>query len=248
MERFTHLKLNMNIKLAHLLCLIPFLASAQFNLQQHYDLGRQIQTTTAEIFKVSNNNVTFAFMDINYDYRHFDKKGATDIWYELAWYQKLPLLGGQLNGTIQYNDGIYFLPADSSTLSSDVHSAWLGGISYPFQVGEYVIPVDLLLRQQEGDNNVTIQMTVVWFIPLNQRFTLLGNLDFWTNASGPVWSIQAEPQLLANFGNAGIGLEMEISRSFPGAWTTSKEYSDTSGNPREKDWWFIPTLFVKYTF
>ena len=238
----------MKLKLAHLLCLFPWLANAQFNLQQHYDLGRQIQTTTAEFFNVSNKNVTFAFMDINYDHRHFDKKGATDLWYELAWYHSIPLLDGKLNASIQYNDGIYFFPADSTTLYSAVHSAWLAGISYPFQIGEYVIPVDLLLRQQEGDNNLTYQITVIWFLSLNQRFTLLGNLDFWTNASGPTWSIQAEPQFLVNFGNAGIGLEMEISRAFPGAWTTSKEYFDAAGNPREKDWWFIPTLFIKYTF
>ncbi|MBC8400485.1 MAG: hypothetical protein H8E14_03255, partial [Candidatus Marinimicrobia bacterium] len=146
------------------------------------------------------------------------------------------------------NDGIYFLPSDSSTLFSAVHSAWLGGISYPFQIGEYIIPVDLLLRQQEGDNSLTFQITVIWFIPLNQHFTLLGNLDFWTNTIGPTWSIQAEPQLLVNFGQAGIGLEMEISHAFPGAWTTAKEYFDASGNPRDTDWWFIPTLFIKYTF
>ena len=238
----------MKSKLAPILLLIPIIALAQFNLQQHYDLGRDIQTTTTEFLNVNNNSVTFAFIDINYDHRHFDKKGATDIWYELAWYRKLPLPGGQLNGTIQYNDGIYFLPGDSATLFSAVHSAWLAGISYPFQVGEYVIPIDLLLRQQEGDNSLTFQITVIWFIPLSQRFTLLGNLDFWTNSSGPAWSIQAEPQLLINFGQAGIGLEMEISHAFSGAWTTSKEYFDAAGNPREKDWWFIPTLFIKYTF
>ena len=238
----------MKHKLSLTTFLVPILLTAQFNLQQHYDLGREIQTTTAEFFNVSSNSVTFAFMDINYDHRHFEKKGATDIWYELTWYHKLPLLNGQLNGTIQYNDGIYFLPGDSLNLFSAVHSAWLGGISYPFQIGEYVIPVDLLLRRQEGDNSLTFQITVIWFIPLIQRFTLLGNLDFWTNSTGPTWSIQAEPQLLVNFGQAGIGLEMEISRAFPGAWTTTKEYFDASGNPREKDWWFIPTLFIKYTF
>ncbi len=231
-----------------ILLLIPIIATAQFNLQQHYDLGRRIQTTTAEFFNESNNSVTFAFIDINYDHRHFDKKGATDMWYELAWYHSTPLLYGKLNASIQYNDGIYFLPGDSATLFSTVHSAWLVGVSYPFKIGEYVIPVDLLLRQQEGDNSLTFQITVIWFIPLSQRFTLLGNLDFWTNSTGPTWSIQAEPQLLVNFGQAGIGLEMEISHAFPGAWTASKEYFDTSGNPREKDWWLIPTLFIKYTF
>lgn len=238
----------MKSKHASILLLIPIMATAQFNLQQHYDLGREIQTTTAEFFNVSNNSVTFAFIDINYDHRHFDKKGATDIWYELAWYHKLPLPGGQLNGTIQYNDGLYFFPGDSISLGTAIQPVRLMGVSYPFQIGEYVIPVDLLLRQQEGDNSLTFQITVIWFISLNQRFSLLGNLDFWTNTTGPAWSIQAEPQLLVNFGQAGIGLEMEISHVFPGAWTTAKEYFDASGNPREKDWWFIPTLFIKYTF
>ncbi|MBC8402836.1 MAG: DUF5020 family protein [Candidatus Marinimicrobia bacterium] len=238
----------MKLKLSLTTFLVPILLTAQFNLQQHYDLGREIQTTTAEFFKECNNSVTFAFIDINYDQHHFEKKGATDIWYELAWYHKLPLSSGQLNGTIQYNDGLYFFPGDSISLRTAIQPAWLVGISYPFQIGEYVIPIDLLLRRQEGDNNLTFQITVIWFIPLSQRFTILGNLDFWTNSTGPIWSIQAEPQLLVNFGQASIGLEMEISRAFPGAWTTTKEYFDAFGNPREKDWWFIPTLFIKYTF
>ncbi len=238
----------MKLKLSLTTFLVPILLTAQFNLQQHYDLGRGIQTTTAEFFNASNNNITFAFIDINYDHRHFDKKGATDMWYELAWYHKLPLPGSKINATIQYNDGLYFLPGDSVSLETAIQSAWLAGVSYPIQIGKYIIPVDLLLRQQEGDDNLTMQITIIWFMPLNQRFTLLGYLDLWSNATGPAWSIQVEPQLLVNFGKASIGLELEISRAFPGAWTKNKEYFDASGNPRDTDWWLIPTLFAKYTF
>ncbi|MFH1853673.1 MAG: DUF5020 family protein [Candidatus Neomarinimicrobiota bacterium] len=226
----------------------PLLATAQFNLQQHYDIGRGIQTSTAEFFSATEKAVVFAFIDINYDTQHFTKSGATDIWYELAWYQPTPLLSGKLNASLQYNDGLYFFPLDSTLLGSAVQPAWLAGISYPFQLGEFVLPVDLLLRQQHGDDRLTFQATVVWFIPFNKRFTFTGFADIWTNATGPAVSLTTEPQLLVNHGRVSLGLEIEISRGFAGAWTADREYFSADGSPRDDEWWLIPTVFFKYTF
>lgn len=233
------------------LIILTILSSAlwgQFNIQQHYDLGRRIQTTKTEFFTADEQDVFFTFIDINYDSKHFDKAGATDIWYEAAYYRPTPLLDGKLNATVQYNDGIYFYPLDSTTLGNALEPVWLGGLSYPFRIGQFVLPVDLLVGKQSGSDQLTFQATAVWYLPLSARFTLAGFIDIWTNSDGPDISIMAEPQALVNFGQFSTGLEVEISRGFSGAWTDDKEYFTSTGSQRDEDWWFIPTLFLKYTF
>ncbi len=236
------------MKLINVTLLLGSLLFGQFNLQQHYDAGRQMWTSTAEFFSANEQDVLFTFIDINYDHTHFDKAGATDIWYEAAYYRPIPGLNGKLNATLQYNDGLYFHPIDSISIGTATAAAWLAGISYPLSIGTFVLPLDFLIRSQHGDDKLTFQLTGVWFLPLWQRFTLAGYIDVWTNACGPAVSLMAEPQAMVNFGQLSLGTELEISRGFSGAWTTGKEYFKADGSTRETDWWLIPTIFVKYTF
>lgn len=226
----------------------PFLLQGQFNLQQHLDLGRGIQTSTAEFFYTGQRAATYGFVDINYDHRHFTKKGATDIWYEVAHYQFTPLLDRKLNLTLQYNDGIYFQPRDTLSLRSHVQRAWLGGISYLLAFGKHRFPVDILIRRQEGDDRWTWQVTLVWFVPFGKRWVASGYVDIWNQAGSSVIALNSEPQVYANFGQFSAGCEVEIDRGFAGAWTREESYFTAAGEPRDSRFWLIPTLFIRYTF
>ncbi len=225
---------------------IPTLLPAQFNLQQHYDLRRQIQTTTAEYFKAGEKEVVFAFIDINADRQHFDKTGATDAWYELAWYR--PLLAGPFNYTVQYNDGIYFSPGDDGNLASPLAAAWLAGVSYPLTIGGTSLPIDLLAGWQPESGEFFWQATVVWFTPVTERISCSGFSDLWYDPLAENIAWLTEAQFTYSFNQLAVGTELKLSRGFAGAWTKKRGYFTVDDQPRTDEFWLLPTLFIKYTF
>ena len=111
--------------------LFQSLLVGQFNLQHHYDFGRGIFTSTAEFFFVDNHGSTFGFADINHDSHHYSKKGATDVYFEVARYFALPWMNKNLSFTLQYNDGAIFFPLSDTSLLSAVQRSWLGASATP---------------------------------------------------------------------------------------------------------------------
>ena len=213
----------------------------QFNLQHHYDIGRRIFTSTAEFFFVDNLGSTFGFTDINYDSYHYSKQGATDMYYEVARYFKTPWINGNLSATLQYNDGVIFFPESDTTLFPAVHSAWLGGLSYYFPFKELTLSADVLARYEDGDRRLGYQLTFVWYYPFAKRFSVTGFFDVWNSQKDGTIIILSEPQVLYTSGKFAMGVEVEVSRNFPAAWTRKQEF-------KENKLFFIPTLFIKYTF
>jgi len=213
----------------------------QFNIQHHYDIGRQIFTSTPEFLFFDQLGSTFGFMDINYDDVHYSKPGATDAYFEVARYFKTPLLNENLSATIQYNDGVILLPESDTTLFSAVNRVWMGGFSYLFPIEKLSFSTDFLARQEEGDKGLTYQVTFVWSYQLTNHFVLMGFMDIWNTEKDKTLIFQGEPQVLYNFGKLAIGSEIKVSRNFPAAWTHSQEY-------KENKLFFIPTVFIKYTF
>ncbi|MFQ6676369.1 MAG: DUF5020 family protein [Fidelibacterota bacterium] len=219
----------------------PSVMHAQFNLQHHYDIRRQIFTSTAEFLFHDTLGTTFGFMDINYDTHHYTKPGATDVYFEVARYFRVPRIHEGLRWTIQVNDGVIFFPATDSTLFSAVNRAWLGGFSYRFPLENLLFSVDLLARLEQGGKGLGNQVTVVWFLPLGERWISTGFFDLWNSGTGGSTILLTEPQLLYILGKWQGGVEVEISRNFPGAWTREEPY-------RPRKVWFLPTLFLRYTF
>jgi len=228
--------------------LLQSLLLAQFNLQHHYDFGRGIFTSTAEFFFVDDHGSTFGFADINHDSHHYDKRGATDVYFEVARYFTAPWMNNNLSFTLQYNDGAIFFPESDSSLLSAVQRSWLGGISYTFPSENVVLSTDVLVRHMEDDDNLTYQWTVVWFYPFSDRISSMGHMDIWNSNKDGTVIMMTEPQLLYSAGKMALGVEVEITRNFPGAWNRSQEYFGENGEPAEGQFWLLPTVFVKYTF
>lgn len=219
----------------------PSLAPAQLNLQHHYDISRGIFTSTAEFLFHDTLGTTFGFTDINYDSYHYEKPGATDMYFELARYFTIPRLHENLSWTLQYNDGVIFFPESDSTLFSALHRVWLGGFSYLVPGEDYVVSADVLARLQEGDKGLSYQLTFVWFLSLGGPFISTGFFDLWNSEREGVLKLISEPQVLVSFGDWEAGVEVEVSRNFPGAWTRRVPY-------RPARTFFLPTIFIKHTF
>lgn len=221
--------------------LVPSILTPQFNLQHHYDIGRGIFTSTAEFLFADSLGYTFGFTDINYDSYHYDKRGTTDMYLEVMRYFTTPWLNRRLSATIQYNDGVIFLPESNSTLFSAVRRVWLGGLSYSFPFETLILSADLLARHEDGDRGLTYQLTLVWLYPFAGRFAFFGFFDIWNSSKDGTVILLTEPQVYYEVGKYAMGVEVEVSRNFPGAWTRKKEYKSNT-------FWFIPTVFVKYSF
>lgn len=219
----------------------PSLLSAQLKLQHHYDISRQIFTSTAEFLFHDPLGTTFGFTDINYDSYHYDKPGATDVYFELARYFTIPRVQKNLSWTVQYNDGVIFFPGTDTTLFSGVSRAWLAGLSYLVPWKDAVFSVDFLARYEGGDTRPAYQLTLVLFFPLSGRFSFTGFLDLWNSEKDGTVILLTEPQFLVSFGKWEAGMELEVSRNFPGAWTRNQSY-------RPSKTFFLPTVFLKYTF
>jgi hypothetical protein len=197
-----------------LFLLSPLAAFAQ-NLQLHYDFGddRKYYTTTLEMFKPDEYGSTFFFVDM--DYNASGNKSVSLSYWEIARYVSLKFIDPKLSATVQYNDG--------HVNGFPLGQVWLGGFSYPIDLGFATVNCDLLYRAHHGmDPNG--QVTLTWYKGfLDNKLSFTGFLDLWTadkiNEKGDVdgrnFVLLTEPQLWYNvWGHLCLGGEVEISNNF----------------------------------
>src|SRR6056297_2070388 len=175
--------------------ILPMILVAQ-NLQLHYDFGedRDYFTSTIEMFKPDEYGATFFFFDMDYNYQH-GEKSASLAYLEIARYISLPF--DKFSATVQYNDGV----APWGPLGP----VWLGGLSYPIDLGFITLNTDVLLRKYRGSDAPDAQLTIVWNKKLlNDKLTFMGFFDLWSQDNAkdekePV--LLTEPQLWYGLGD-----------------------------------------------
>lgn len=219
-------------KLLFLVMLLLAVSGFAQQLQVHYDFGenRNYVTTTLEMFKTDKLGSTFWFVDMDYDSDDKNKSNSLAYW-EIARYFNTPFFKHKLSATVQYNDG--------TSEYGPLHSTWLGGVSFPLDLGFMTLNTDLLYRHMDVSDNPDWQLTFVWFEPLLQEiFHFAGYLDVWTQDLGQdmdkVMVFQAEPQLWYVLNSTFcVGSEVEINYNFPF---------------KNNEWHILPTVAVKWNF
>jgi len=216
---------------------LMLITSAVFaqNLQIHYDFReeRQYYTTTLEMFKPDEYGATFFFVDMDYDYRHDGFKSASLSYLEIARYVSIPV--GNLSVTLQYNDGIIGTPVGGFPLGP----VWLGGVSYPVNLGFITLNTDLLYRHSYSSDAPDAQLTFVWTKTLlEDKITFTGFMDIWSqdkmDEDGKEMVLLTEPQIWTHItDHLSFGSEIEISKNFL---------------PGEDDVKIFPTVAMKWNF
>lgn len=205
------------------------------NFQLHYDFReeRQYFTSTLEMFKPDKYGATYWFVDVDYDYRHDGYKSASLSYLEIARYINLPL--GNLSATVQYNDGLIGTPVGRIPLGP----VWLGGVSYPINLGFITLNTDLLYRMKYNSDAPDAQITFVWTkTTLEGKITIDGFMDIWSedkaDGSGKQMVLLTEPQIWTNVtDHLAFGSEVEISKNFYGGTSNVK---------------IFPTIAMKWNF
>lgn len=219
------------------LVLIPLLLSAQ-NVQLHYDTGedRKHFTSTIEMFKPDEYGATFFFFDMDYNYPRGEK--SADLAYlEFARYISLPF--DKFSATVQYNGGLTALPSE---ISLPLGPIWLGGLSYPLDLGFVTLNADVLYRTSRFSDAPDAQLTLTWTKKfLNDKLTFTGFFDIWSNdkigEDGKKAVLLTEPQLWYKLtDHLSAGGEVEFSKNFPATV------------PTEDDFDIRPTLGLKWQF
>lgn len=214
-----------------LLLIFAFFISASFaqNFQLHYDVGegREYFTSTIEMFKTDEYGSTFFFVD--FDYNRGGNNSIALAYFEIARYINLGL--DKFSATVQYNDG--------TAPWGPLGHIWLGGLSYPIDLGFVTLNTDLMVRKDHLSDGTDMQLTTVWYVPLfDGKLVFNGFLDLWTAKYGRFnddrkFVLLTEPQIWYNIDkHLAIGGECEISKNFL---------------PTD-DLEFKPTLAVKWNF
>lgn len=233
-------------------------ASAQFNLQLHYDLGRsvnpdresgrQLFTATAEYFKADKLGSTYLFVDMDYRGKGAANQGAIGAYWEMG-------------------RDFTFMESDKGQHSITAHVEYDGGLNnnQSFQQAALLGPawqwhsknfsktftLQVLYKQffnsQFYDAHASFQVTPVWGVTFAQGLcTFSGFADLWYGYrpykvdKGLVFL--TEPQFWINvYGKErqnnkfSVGTEWEISNDF--IWGTA-----------DRSFYFNPTVAMKYTF
>jgi hypothetical protein len=216
------------------------------NLQIHYDFGenRNYITTTIEMFKPDDYGATFFFVD--FDYNLPGNKSMSLAYFEIARYISVYR---NLSLTVQYNDGFIVAGGEPFDIPYNIaftlNQTWLGGISYPVNLGFVTLNTDILYRNTYGSEAPDAQITIVWFVPfLNNKINFTGFLDFWSQdislrnpfstSDRKEMVFLAEPQIWYNiFKHLAVGTELEVSNNFL---------------PTQRVVKIMPTLAVKWNF
>jgi len=191
--------------------LLSFSTLAQ-NFQLNYDFGkdRKYLTSTFEMFKPDEYGATFFFID--FDFNHPGNKSASLGYFEIARYVTLPFPVKNISATVQYNDG--------TAPWGPLGHVWLAGLSYPVDLGIFVLNTDLLYRKDYFSEGSDVQITGSWFIPIMQgKISFTGFFDVWSTKNfgknSRDFVFLSEPQLWINFNNhLSVGGEVEISNNF----------------------------------
>lgn len=234
-------------------------ASAQFNLQFHYDLGRhmnpeseanrQIFTVTAEFFKADKLGSTFLFIDMDYRGEGPQNNGAIGAYWEMSrdfTFAKIKNTNSSFTAHIEYNGGLKNL--------FSFQQCMLLGPAWQWHSNDFnkTFTFQALYKQFFSGNGFeahpSFQTTAVWGINFAKGLcTFSGFADLWygyTPGLNKGLIFLSEPQFWFNIigknrqnDKLSIGTEFELSNNF--IWPT---------NGATRTFYFNPTLAVKYTF
>jgi hypothetical protein len=204
-----------------ILVFIIFLSKAQ-NIQLHYDFGkgRNYVTTTVEMFKPDKLGNTFFFIDMDYGVDGMD--GVSLSYFEIARCFKLGNSPFSWHG--EYNGGFGKFKATPFNGAYTIHNAWLTGIDYSWNSGDFSKGFSLKALYKNIANTLDkkphgFQLTGVWHVNFAEgKMSFTGFADLWKEktAFGKMVFL-AEPQLWFNFHkNFAIGSEIELSNNFGG--------------------------------
>lgn len=223
------------------LAIFPCICAQGQNIQLHYDFGRNVCTSTVEMFKPDGGGSTYFFVDMDYSPK---VAGAYfEISRELCFWQESKV--GWLSAHVEYNGGL-------DINNGSYNNAILGGLTYSGHSKDWsktwslsamykAIPgtVDLSGRAQVHN----FQITGVWNLDFfNHWISFNGFFDFWREMrpwQNTEFIFIAEPQLWVNLKNIkgwekvnlSVGTEVELSANFIG-----------------KGFGAMPTVAVKWTF
>ena len=234
-------------------------ASAQFNLQFHYDLGRhmnseseanrQLFTVTAEFFKADKLGSTFLFIDMDYRGEGPQNNGAIGAYWEMSrdfTFAKVKNTNSSFSAHFEYDGGL------KNTFS--FQQSVLVGPAWNWHSNDFnkTFTFQALYKQYfKGAGNDALpsfQTTAVWGINFAKGLcTFSGFADLWygyTPGLNKGLIFLSEPQFWFNIigknrqnDKLSIGTEFELSNNF--IWPT---------NGATRTFYFNPTLAVKYTF
>lgn len=243
----------MNYKNMLLACLLPICGGAGVaaqNVQLHFDSRHSLygndagpvnfMTATFEMFKPDKWGSTFMFVDFDFS----AKDGNMGLSYmEIA--RDFKIKGFPLMPHIEYNGGLGLVR--NTDYGFSIPNAYLAGLSYPFQLGQFYMGTYLAYKLNAfKKNSHDIQWTVTWNANLaNNKLTLSGFLDLWSEnkdttgesgKSGKRLILLSEPQIWYNVTpNFSVGSEVELSYNFVNA-------------SQHKRFYAIPTLAAKWNF
>ena len=226
---------------------ISMTASAQVNIQLHYDFGRNIYsneeadrqkvTATLEQFKADDWGSWYYFFDVDLTSKT-TRSIYTEISREINLGKNLPLAAH-----VEYDGGLWHAPAIGN---GSYQQAGLAGIAYNGHNADFskTWSVQALYKQffksYEGTHSyASFQLTGVWGLNfLDNKMTFSGFIDFWrgekANNHGCL-VILSEPQLWYNVNkHFSVGTEVEFSNNF-----IVNYYND-------KTFFVNPTLGVKW--
>jgi hypothetical protein len=229
-------------KILLLILLMSFAKIYAQNLQIHYDLGedRKYITSTLEMFKPDEYGATFFFVD--FDYNFPGNNSMSLAYFEIARYINVYK---SLALTVQYNDGIVVGEGSPLNNAFTLNQSWLGGVSYPINLGFVTLNTDFLYKKIYGSEGADGQLTIVWYVPfLNNKLSFTGFLDWWSQdirlrdfmstSDKKEMVFLTEPQIWYNVWNhLSLGTEIEISNNFL---------------PGQKEVKVNPTLALKWNF
>lgn len=243
-----------------LLALVAFgTASAQFNLQLHYDFGRtinpnaeggrQLFTATAEFFKADKLGSTYLFVDTDYRGTGVSNQGAIGAYWEVGrdfTFAKVKDTNSSFTAHIEYDGGL--------NNSQSFQQAALVGPAWQWHSNDFskTFTLQVLYKQffksQFCDAHASFQLTPVWGVTFAQGLcTFSGFADLWygyraNKGADKGLVFLTEPQFWFNVvgkdrqnDKFSIGTEWELSNSF--IWGAV-----------DRSFYFNPTLAVKYTF
>jgi len=202
------------------------------NAQLHRDFDREITTTTLELFHMDKLGTTFFFTDFD-----FDEVGQHGSYFEVARnFRVIRSSGGNLNLSVQYNDGTLDLP------EKVIPGAFLYGLAFDnLHVGPARLEFQTLARK-EFAASLSWQLTLVWLAPLQPYLTFCGYVDVnGDQRHGGRTRVQSEPQLKFLWQQWAIGSEVEVSRNFLPAALEGQRL-------KENKWYAHPTIFLQYNF
>ena len=220
--------------------LTPMKAEGQ-NIQLHYDMGRDVLTSTVEMFRPDDGGSTYFFVDMDYNPKvtgaYFEISRELCFWKE----SKVDWLSVHL----EYNGGL-------NTAAGSFNNAWLGGLTYSGHSADWSKTWSLSAMYKAIPGTVdtfgkcqmhNFQITGVWNLDFfNHWLSFNGFFDFWREMrpwQGTEFIFISELQLWVNMNrikgwekvNVSLGTEVELSANFVG-----------------KGFHAMPTIAAKWTF